>query len=1683
MSSRYPPPHTWRNGADAADTYELGSYGPPLTVGNASTPLAVGASNASMTLAALAGYTGGTGFGWYTGGAVFFSRLGALIPPNPFLIPNATGYDPFSLGRVACGAATDAQKTQLWFAEQCLQQSGSFAFPYANYSATFTDAAYAFSYNVSGKTYAYDFSASSRMRLPGESAVDYAARVQLGITCLAVEDASLCGARVAAIRAWWASFRNYAARPVADVVRDDFNDQAISVPPTWFKDFLNNELASEQTFVAVPYLPFLSNCDGFDSHVFLDKLVESHPGCTRVPAAQTREVSPYPWDGKLVAVADSCGAQGWAPEPALGDVVQPGLPLYCTYEEQVRLAATNPRWFEVGEGPLWHINAKPVSWDDFYGAGPKTWGQTDALAALTGSIGVVDVTVMPSADESINGVIAQRMPQAVNLTIEYYQKTRTSKIIVTAQVTFGNYCSYGAEGADTVPQCADGDNGYVLSFSWRAAWWLTLLNLFAFDIGIYVIIYLALGVIVVAFGLVMYCLHRSLNRLSVTPRFRCASLCRVVTPAPLVGVMLSSVPAWIAIFLVLTYWVLLASPNPGSSPSALNFEAIAGDWRDANVPNKDATVHKYMTARLGGSLLVLGTWILLNATRVMIPAHGVDRFAKGDSNLLGATDEAEAEVDEEEEEERLTALILGGKVLNAGGARGAVGADGVKYDEMGEPLKPEPTTDELRASGVWTPLRWQRGAYMMTALAVIAYVYTVAYFSMGSFFGKSPNIFVIVPLIKLAQLAIQAIARDTMRDAFLCAPLAVVLNILQYMIILGSQDFVAYCIVYFETLGVTIVMRLYLTPFLSTFNAMYPLYKFRLITAARYAQQRPTKDQRLADEQEERALREETVVETEGMAPVLESYLDYSAEVTALVLYPFFMIVIYLLDSASAIHPFHLTGLPSDWGVKPEYIIYYTIFSFVTILPQLMMDVFLMNTLELVHGWRFFDYVSYQRYRYTLRPTRWSLDKFTRDEAMAEHLQLADMLCFSSQYYFLISAHAWGALIFFLGLVMQVNQGHVLFGDWVFIVYFVGLWLVLMLLKRLFVRGAAAAGLWYRKSLEGTVEDEVATRLAIGEGDSAALARERLDLAALNSERFRLRFLERLRPWIISQLPAILTPRMLAKMGADGRAHIDYIRDVYESLVSLGENAKLEADRRGGGTAEDEEEHKLEMHQHVEWATRAPPSSQGKDIARLWLSLARRFLRYRTVVRGVVEAARRHKCDLCSQHEGLVGNLRIDLATGGRLNPLAFDQLVEAYENAQRRMGIKYVEGPAGVDAAAWKVFFREHATYFMRCERCVASAADAARTVGQRDEFGAVARVRRKAEKAHELALLGLDDADDRVYDPIAIDARSPAGRALTKWLRAARLRIGGVYPKPAARDEMARYAEAAKLARERRDKKLTQGRSRVVAAEAVKAAAALFPPYTAAPAALGLARGWLFGARASLFTSLLNTVASKLAATETRVAELSLARNVEGAVESRALGAVLVGTGRDVLAKVRAAGRELEAAVKELTRKTDLDLRAREDACVRARARARRVFVCPLTLLAPPPLPPAGSRPTRPSSCHARAPRRRFTRRRRLRTLGATSARLRHTASDCSRSPRRPRPRPSCASAPSSPRPRSARSRSRPKSSRPSASARSRRCCTARRARSARRSPRRALTSRAAAPSCARARPRRPRRSRPTT
>jgi hypothetical protein len=444
----------------------------------------------------------------------------------------------------------------------------------------------------------------------------------------------------------------------------------------------------------------------------------------------------------------------------------------------------------------------------------------------------------------------------------------------------------------------------------------------------------------------------------------------------------------------------------------------------------------------------------------------------------------------------------------------------------------------------------------------------------------------------------------------------------------------------------------------------------------------------------------------------------------------------------------------------------------------------------------------------------------------------------------------------------------------------------------------------------------------MAEGSEGALALERIELAAMNSERFRLRFLDRARPWLLSQLPQILTPRIMQRTAPDGRPVIEHVRDVYENLISMSENAKVETDKRSSQMNSEEAEEKVaDDERKRKWKALPGPNPKGKAIAQFWVCKARRTIAMRKETTGIRENARREKCDLCGKHESDVGRLRCDMASGGRYDPFAFDTLVRAYEEQQVRAGFNVEVVP--LDVPAWRSFFRSNGTFFMRCEFCVARTAETARLVGQVKEFGLEARGARMVARATELASLGLEEEDEELtWAPVPIGVESNAGRALKKWLHAARSRIGGVFPKPAALAEAEKYRAMAEANKARKAEKLQSQKARVMWTAPEKVGQVFVGTINVSPATTAIAQYLLFQTRAAMGTRYQDMVQVALERVETALPFITPTLDWHFTAEARLVGAQLVGEGRaareamEKLAKVRDEGirlstRELASTV----------------------------------------------------------------------------------------------------------------------------------------------------------------------------
>jgi hypothetical protein len=439
--------------------------------------------------------------------------------------------------------------------------------------------------------------------------------------------------------------------------------------------------------------------------------------------------------------------------------------------------------------------------------------------------------------------------------------------------------------------------------------------------------------------------------------------------------------------------------------------------------------------------------------------------------------------------------------------------------------------------------------------------------------------------------------RQALGDSLVVSPIVIAMNVTELLITMGAADFTDFVLAYFVELSMSIVERLYIDPALKAVVVLWKKWVIQCRRVFRKNRVMLTREQRKAEDREWKKVLDDIARETEGVEPLLDSYLSYSNSVIALYLSPLVQFFLLLTDTLG----YKVTRIPELYEIRVTDLKYYTVFSVVIIVFTLSMDMFLLNTLELVHGWRLYDYVSYQKYRFTVRDKRWQLASNACDDSISESLRRVDLLCFSSQFYFVITLGGYCLFLVLMAVTVFLRDSWNFFGDPVLSILIVLCWLIFHGFKHLLIIFGNLVGIWRLRGADGAVTDDIDAKLKIAAMQKDAEL-EQIELRALNSERFRHRFLERSRPWILQHLTELLTPRTLNMLGPDGRPNVEYIRDLYHQLSQM-EGVRAEGDR-SDISSDDEDADELMARQRAAWS-RKPLSPSAKAIMMLWLGRVR----------------------------------------------------------------------------------------------------------------------------------------------------------------------------------------------------------------------------------------------------------------------------------------------------------------------------------------------------------------------------------------------------------------------------------------------------------------------------------------------
>jgi len=995
--------------------------------------------------------------------------------------------------------------------------------------------------------------------------------------------------------------------------------------------------------VLLPYMPFFSNCREFDSYIPFHHLVEDsacelpdfdedfanfvgeEEGTFRETWPIRTLFPPYPHPDDIYSVGP------WQIyEQPIADWCERSI--MCDYEEDLKQQDIAPRWMEASTGDaLFYFLRMPLRYQDYVGrkfvelnpmtkrssvsrTHPMDIGGGRVVQNLEDKFGddyFIPLSVNRDAAADSDDIECATtatgcFPHAMDLYVYYYQMSPNVKRLVKAEIEYDDF---------------DLDVSrfeYSVDLHYSAMSWEDLLIAFAFDPEVYIFLFIIIGVVTIAWAFALYLTMRATTLLEHPPDLKMLSMLGLLFPPGLSGFLIGILP--ISLVMLLFHLLLKGYDDKfiyKTTGGQFGLQAIYTDytWTLIDVtkihymdPSYDASMLGQSRAgRLGLAFCTLGMVCLLIGVQIFIPKR-----------------ESKREKDMEQKREK----------------------DASKED-------------------IWMPNTWKRSNLLFCSFLAVLYGVLFIEFSFWSEFGD--YVWFIIAATMLLDILLGNLIDGQMRETLLGNPVNTGLVVVQGLSGLASDDLVDFLVGHFVGFGMTMLVRIYVDPLFGDLDMAIETVGNSISWVKSKMPKALVGKQEVEADAGEEAKKEEPLKEGEAgeapaessdtVEPLLDSFGSYSCDVVTYWYTPFstFLMILYREES----------GLPIIYEIKEADMAYYVYFGII-IIPFLMVaDILLHSCLELYHGWKLHDYLVYTRYRFLQRECRWKGLEDSLDECIDESLRTLDQMCFSSQYYMMMTIHVNGIFMFGLGIEMMLRAQYNFLGDQAMLVIVPFVVWSSIFVRKVLLYLAIYFKLWKIK------HENTAWHSAIPEEDEFDIPGwEDLNGAShdafimnqrITQETFRFKFLNYNRTWLINQLPSILTPRTLRR----SRPYL--INQFTRILNSL--NQEISSD--------DEEEAGPEFGP----VTLSAPSRQ---LIRWWLAQARRRMRLREVVQPLINKARGTQCEICLSRK--------------QLNVECIVQL----EVLAEKFDLEHPEDE--FDQVAWKTFWIRHQRYKTICLACVSS-------------------------------------------------------------------------------------------------------------------------------------------------------------------------------------------------------------------------------------------------------------------------------------------------------------------------------------------------------------------------------------------
>ena len=445
-------------------------------------------------------------------------------------------------------------------------------------------------------------------------------------------------------------------------------------------------------------------------------------------------------------------------------------------------------------------------------------------------------------------------------------------------------------------------------------------------------------------------------------------------------------------------------------------------------------------------------------------------------------------------------------------------------DEEEKEMEDERYVDEV----MFKPEVWKRSHFVLMNLLVNVTNVFLIEFSFTDTFGV--QFFTIFFLLKVAHVIMEMQIETALGEAFLLAPVSVVLSSSVGVATIGADDFTDFTLGFFFETIMAMVEYVYLDAFIAYCALVLP---DKISAVVNYIIDLLPFNFGDDDDVEVdvKIDAEDTLVED-----LMGFLAAYGVNTAGVYMTPFF--IFFFWDFNDQLRLSYL------YGFRKKDLLIYLLFSVVIIPFQIVMDVLTFNIQELFHGWKVYEYLKYARYRFINRTSRWKGLERVYDESIDPGLRAIDQMCFSSQFYFVLALGGSGSFLFVLALSMMLRANYNMFEDilfWCCVIMVLG---ASYTAKRFALLLANHFGLWRITSsittgeiiIEDSLDEDFSSifvpKMAAVMQDSGGDSLQTMDVttADLTSDQFRHLFMSKNRDWVIDQLQEILSPRTARRL-------------------------------------------------------------------------------------------------------------------------------------------------------------------------------------------------------------------------------------------------------------------------------------------------------------------------------------------------------------------------------------------------------------------------------------------------------------------------------------------------------------------------------------------------------------------------